>query len=202
MDDRSGGDSVGRGPALAGFFHHPAFAARQRCGRILGRTPGKRRHRRPESQAGDQGPGETGWEVDQPAGARVGAGGRYPYAPGRHCAGGCAPAGRRPGGGGSIRADRRILARRAQIRRGGVFRFDHSSGRNWRTGLCHGREHLLRQDSATGAGGAHRQPLSKGGFENWQLPDHPRGGPGGGDYYLRDCPRRPDPHHACSSPWC
>ncbi len=27
MDDRSGGDSVRRGRALAGFFHHPPFAA-------------------------------------------------------------------------------------------------------------------------------------------------------------------------------
>ena len=69
VDDRSGGDSVGRGPALAGFFHHPPFAGCQRRGRILGRAPGGQRHRRPEGQAGDQGPGETGWEVDQPGGA-------------------------------------------------------------------------------------------------------------------------------------
>ena len=34
-----------------------------------------------------------------------------------------------------------------------VFRFDRSSGRNRRTGLCHGCEHLLRQDGGTGAGG-------------------------------------------------
>ena len=52
----------------------------------------------------------------------------HPHASGRHCAGGCALAGGRPGGGGSVRADRRVVARRAQIRRGGVFRFDHSSG--------------------------------------------------------------------------
>ena len=70
------------------------------------------------------------------------------------------------------------------------------------TGLCHGCEHLLRQDGATGAGGAHRQPLSTGGAEDRQLPDHPRGGSGGGDYCRRALPRRPDPHHACSSPWC
>ena len=31
----------------------------QRRGRVLGRTPGGQRHRRAESQAGDQGPGET-----------------------------------------------------------------------------------------------------------------------------------------------
>ena len=38
VDDRGGGDSVGRGPALAGFLHHPPFAGGQRRGRILGRT--------------------------------------------------------------------------------------------------------------------------------------------------------------------
>ena len=27
VDDRRGGDSVGRGPALAGFFHHPPSAS-------------------------------------------------------------------------------------------------------------------------------------------------------------------------------
>ena len=43
--------------------------ALQRRGRILGRTPGGQRHRRPEGQAGDQGSGEAGWEVDQPGGA-------------------------------------------------------------------------------------------------------------------------------------
>ena len=67
---------------------------------------------------------------------------------GRHRAGGCALAGRRPGRGGSVRADGRVAARHAQIRRGSVFRFDRSSGRNRRTGLCHGCEHLLRQDGA------------------------------------------------------
>ena len=59
--------AVGR--ALGGFWHHPLFACLQRRGRILGRTPGGQRHRRPEGQAGDQGPGEAGWEVDQPGGA-------------------------------------------------------------------------------------------------------------------------------------
>ena len=58
-----------RRPALAGFCHHPPFACGQRRGRILGRTPGGQRHRRPEGQAGDQGPGETRWEVDHPGGA-------------------------------------------------------------------------------------------------------------------------------------
>ena len=41
------------------------------------------------------------------------------------------------------------LAGYAQIRRGGVFRFDHPPGRNRRPGLCHGREHLFRQDGAS-----------------------------------------------------
>ena len=59
----------GGGPALAGFFHHPPSACGQRRGRILGRTPGGQRHRRPEGQAGDQGPGETRWKVDQSGGA-------------------------------------------------------------------------------------------------------------------------------------
>ena len=55
-----------------------------------------------------------------------------------------------------------------------------------------GDQHLLRQDSTTGAGGAHRQPLSKGCFEDRQLPDHPRGGSGGRDYHGCAGPRRSD----------
>ena len=65
-----------------------------------------------------------------PGGARGGAGRRHPPAIGRHCAGGCALAGGRPGGGGSVRVDRRILARRAQTWRGGVFGVDRPPGRN------------------------------------------------------------------------
>ena len=127
---------------------------------ILGRTPGGQRHRRAEGQAGDQGPGDTRREVGHPGGARAGAGRRHPRASGRHRAGGCAPAGRRPDGGGPVRADRRVAARHAQIRRGGIFRLDHPPGRDRRTGLRHRREHLFRQDRRAGAGGAHRQPLS------------------------------------------
>ena len=59
----------------------------------------------------------------------------------------------------------------------------------------YGCEHLLWQDSATGAGSAYRQPFSKGSFEDRQLSDHPRCGFGGGDYYCCDFPRRSDPHH-------
>ena len=65
-----------------------------------------------KATAGDQGPGEARREVDQPGGARAGAGRCHPRAAGRHCAGGCAPAGRRPGGGGSVGADGRVVARR------------------------------------------------------------------------------------------
>ena len=108
----------------------------------------------------------------------------------------------RPGRGGSVRADGRVVARHAQAWRGGVLRIDHPPGRNRRPGLRHRREHLLRQDRATGAGGAHRQPFPARRAEDRQLPDHPRGGSGGGDHHRRALPRRPDPHHACSSPWC
>ena len=85
------------------------------------------------------------------AGARAGAGRRHPVAPGRYRAGGCAAAGGRSGRGGSVRADRRIPARHAQSRRGGIFRLDHSPGRDRRAGLCHGHKHLFRQDGRTGA---------------------------------------------------
>ncbi len=47
---------------------------------------------------------------------------------GRYCARGCPLAGRRPRGSGSIRAHRRVIARRTQTGRGGFFRFDYSSG--------------------------------------------------------------------------
>ena len=59
LDDRSGGDPVGGGAALAGLRHHPASASCQRNGRILGRASGGQRHRRSEGDAGDQGQGET-----------------------------------------------------------------------------------------------------------------------------------------------
>ena len=59
VDDRSGGDSIGCRRALAGFFHHPYFACCERLGRILGRTGGGQRNRRPEGQAGDQREGQT-----------------------------------------------------------------------------------------------------------------------------------------------
>ena len=37
--------------------------------RVLGGAPGGQGHRRPEGQAGDQGPGEAGRQVDHPASA-------------------------------------------------------------------------------------------------------------------------------------
>jgi hypothetical protein len=63
-----------------------------------------------------------------------------------------------------------------------------------------GAQDLLRQNRATGAGSAHRQPFPTGGVEDWQLPDHPRGGAGGADYYRRHLPRRPDAHHHAVCP--
>ncbi len=76
----------------------------QRRGRILGRTPGRQRHRRSESQAGDQGQGETRREVERSDGIGTGARRRHPPEAGRHCAGRRALAGWRPVGGGSVRA--------------------------------------------------------------------------------------------------
>ena len=70
------------------------------------------------------------------------------------------------------------------------------------TGLCHGCEHLLRQDGATGAGGAHRQPFSARGAEDRQLPDHPRSGSGGGDSWPSRCSAATRCSPPCSSPWC
>ena len=65
-----------------------------------------------------------------------------------------------------------------------------------------GAQHLLRQDGAAGAGGAHRQPLPARGAEDRQLPDRPRGGAGGGDHRrrARSAATRSSPR--CSSPWC
>ncbi len=120
-----------------GFLHHSRFCCVQRRGRILGGAPGGQRDRRAEGQAGDQGHGEARWEVGRPGGARTGARRRHPSAPGRHRAGGRAPAGGRSGGGGSVRVDRRIVARDAQARRGGVFGIDHPAGRDRRAGLRH-----------------------------------------------------------------
>ena len=134
------------------FFIILVVAARQRRGRVLGGAPGGQRHRRVEGQAGDQGPGDTGRQVDHPGGPRTGARRCHPPAPGRHRAGRCAPARRRPMRGGPVGADRRIAAGHAQTGRGGVFRLDHPPGRDRCAGLCHRRQYLFRQDRRTGAG--------------------------------------------------
>jgi hypothetical protein len=63
----------------------------------------------------------------------------------------CAPARWRFDRGGSVRIDRRVIARHRQARRRGILGLHHPSGRNRRHGLCHRHEHLLRQDRATGA---------------------------------------------------
>ena len=106
-----GGRAVRHRPALARFLHHPAIAGSQRHHRLLGRTPGGQRHRCAKGQAGDQGPGQAGWQMDHPGGAGTGAGRRHTPAPRRHRAGGCALAGRRRGVRRSVRAHRRIIAR-------------------------------------------------------------------------------------------
>src|SRR5665213_4573429 len=62
VDDRSSRNPVGGGGALARFFHHSPFAGFQRRGRILGRAPGRQRHRSPEGQTRYQCQGETGRE--------------------------------------------------------------------------------------------------------------------------------------------
>ena len=54
---------VGAGAALAGFLHHSSSALFQRSGRILGRTPGRQRHRRSESPAGDPGQSQARRQV-------------------------------------------------------------------------------------------------------------------------------------------
>jgi H+-transporting ATPase len=45
-----------------------------------------------------------------------------------HRSGRCAFAGRRSGRGGPVRPHRGVVARHAQVRRGSVLRFDHSTG--------------------------------------------------------------------------
>ena len=59
LDDRGGGDFVGRGAPLAGFLHHSAAALCQCRGRILGRAAGGQCHCRTEGEARDQGAGAT-----------------------------------------------------------------------------------------------------------------------------------------------
>ena len=195
VDDRSGGDSVGGGPALAGFLHHSLSALLQRCGGILGGTSGRQRNCCVEGQTRDQGHGETRWKVGQPCGARTGAGRRHPSAAGRHRAGGCAFVGGRSGASRSVRVNRRIFARHRQTWRGRVFGFDYQAGRNRRDGIRHRYAHLLRQDCGTGAGRSYRQPFPACRAEDWQLPDHPRSGPGGGDCRRRALPSRSCPQY-------
>ena len=55
---------VRRGPALAGFLHHPAPASVQRSRRILGRTPGGQRDRRAQEAVGHQSQSQTRREMD------------------------------------------------------------------------------------------------------------------------------------------
>ena len=202
VDDRGGRHPLGAGPALAGLRHHPRPASGQRRGRILGRAPGRQRHRGAEGEAGGRGQGAAGRQMGHAAGARAGAGRRHPHASGRHRARRRPPARRRLDRGRSVRADGRVVARDAKTRRGRVLGLDRPPGRDQRARLCDRREHLFRQDGGAGAGGAHRQPFPARGAQDRRLPDHPGGGPGGRDHHRLGHPRRPDPRPLCSSPWC
>ncbi len=114
-----------------------AAAGGQRRGRILGRTPGRRCHRRTQGQAGDQGAGQARRPLDQHRGARAGAGRPHPSAPGRHRAGGCPPAGGRPGGGGPVRAHRGIPAGHPPVRGRCLLGLDRPHRRDRRIGVRH-----------------------------------------------------------------
>ena len=116
VDDRSRGGSVGRARALGGLLHHPAAIGRERGRGVLRGASGGQGDRRVESAAGDQGARPARREVDHSAGARAGAGRRDPDADGRHRPRGRAVAGRRPGGGRSVRADGRVATRGEEIR--------------------------------------------------------------------------------------
>ena len=74
LDDRGGGDPFGVVRHWPDFGIILLLLVRQRGSRILGGTPGGQRHCGAEGEAGDQGDGETRWEMDQSGGARIGAG--------------------------------------------------------------------------------------------------------------------------------
>ena len=88
----------------------------QRRRRILGRTPGGRCDRRTPEAVGDQSQSQTRREMDRSFSEGSGAGRRHPPETGRHRSSRRAPAARRPGGGGPVRADRRIFTRRKKSR--------------------------------------------------------------------------------------
>ena len=175
----------------------------QRRGRILGRTPGGQRHRRAEGQAGDQGhASKRDGKWTNPKARELVPGDVI-----RVRLGDIVPADARLLAGDPIEVDQSALTGESLpvTRKPGEAVFSGSiirQGEIDADGVRHRCEHLLRQDRATGAGGAHRQPFPACRAEDWRLPDHPRGGSGGGDSRRRALPRRPDPYHVANSPWC
>ena len=96
-----------------------------------------------------------------PSAKRAGAGRRHPPATRRYCSGRRAFAGGRPRRGGPVRADGRIFTRQKKpgdaVFSGSIIR----QGESEANGLCHGHEHLLRQDRANGAGGRKPSAISR-----------------------------------------
>ena len=132
-----GGDSLGLVGHWPDFWHHSSFAGLANA--VIGFWE--------ERQAGNaidalkarlaiKTQGEARRKMGHPAGEGTRARRRHPAASRRHRPGGCAPAGRRRDLGRPIGADRGIIAGHAQIRRCRIFRFDHSSRRDRRPGLC------------------------------------------------------------------
>ena len=124
-------------------------------------------------------------------GARAGARRRHPSAPGRHRAGRCASAGRRPGGGGPIGTDRRVAAGHPQageaVYSGSIIRTGEIDALVYATG---GTPFSARPPNWCRR--RTRQPLSARRAEDRQLPDRPGGRAGGGDPPRRAVSRRPD----------
>ena len=117
-------------------------------------------------------------------------------ASGRHRSRRRAFAGGRRNLGRSIRADRRIAAGHAQIRRRGLLGLDHTARRDRRAGLRDGGQDLFRQDGGAGRDGGHRQPFPEGGAEDRRLSDRPGARHGRRHRGAVDLSRRGDPHHA------
>jgi hypothetical protein len=121
------------------IFSSSSFCFFQRRGRILGRTPGGQRHRRLKAKLAIKAKVKRDGKWTDPAAREVVPGDviRLRWATLCRRMRACWRA--IPDGGGSVRVDRRILARHAQTRRGGVFRLDYPPGRNRRDGLRHRR---------------------------------------------------------------